>query len=49
VDARSGVGRNGGQVEARIQRTADDVGKKGNDPTYGKGRINVRRLLGAIP
>jgi len=35
------VGRNPGQVKTRIQQTADDLGQKGTDPYYGKGRINV--------
>jgi subtilisin family serine protease len=35
------VGRRPGQVRAKIQQSADDLGKKGTDPFYGKGRINV--------
>ncbi len=35
------LGRNPGQVKTRIQQTADDLGQKGTDPYYGKGRINV--------
>jgi len=37
------VGRNPGLVRARIQQTADDLGPRGTDPYYGKGRINVGR------
>jgi len=28
-----------------LQQTADDLGKKGTDPFYGKGRLNVYALL----
>jgi subtilisin family serine protease len=35
------LGRNPGQIRARIQQTADDLGQPGTDPYYGKGRINV--------
>jgi subtilisin family serine protease len=35
------VGRSPGQVKTLIQKTADDLGKPGVDPFYGKGRINV--------
>ncbi len=35
------VGRRPGQVKGRIQQTADDLGQRGTDPFYGKGRINV--------
>jgi subtilisin family serine protease len=35
------VGRNPGRVRTRIQKGADDLGKPGVDPFYGKGRINV--------
>lgn len=35
------VGRNPGLVRAVIQQTADDLGQRGVDPFYGKGRINV--------
>ena len=34
------------QVKARLQQTADDLGQKGTDPYYGKGRINVAKALG---
>lgn len=33
------------QVKARLQQSADDLGQKGTDPFYGKGRINVPRAL----
>jgi subtilisin family serine protease len=34
------------QVQAAIETSADDLGKPGVDPFYGKGRINVARALG---
>jgi len=34
------------QVRAAIENSADDLGKPGVDPFYGKGRINVARALG---
>jgi len=34
------------QVKARLQQSADDLGKPGTDPAYGKGRINVPSALG---
>jgi len=40
------VGRNPGQIRTILQNTADDLGKPGADPRYGKGRINVARALG---
>ncbi|MFA4915437.1 MAG: S8 family serine peptidase, partial [Syntrophales bacterium] len=40
------IGRNGGdmqpdQVRTILQQTADDLGKPGNDPFYGHGRVNA--------
>ena len=40
------IGRNPGQIRTTLQQTADDLGKPGADPHYGKGRINVPRALG---
>ena len=34
------------QVKAASENSADDLGKPGVDPFYGKGRINVARALG---
>jgi hypothetical protein len=34
------------QLRAAIMQSADDMGKPGNDPYYGHGRINVARALG---
>jgi subtilisin family serine protease len=42
------VGRNPGQIRARLQGTADDLGQPGTDPAYGKGRINTARAVGVI-
>jgi lantibiotic leader peptide-processing serine protease len=38
--------RRPGLVRQRLQQSADDLGKRGADPIYGKGRINVVRALG---
>jgi subtilisin family serine protease len=34
-------GRNPGRIKAAIQQGADDLGQRGTDPYYGKGRINI--------
>ncbi len=39
------VGRNPGRVRTIIQKGADDLGKRGVDPYYGKGRINVGETI----
>lgn len=36
------------KVRATLQHTADDLGKPGTDPYYGKGRVNAGRAVGAI-
>lgn len=38
--------RQPGLVRQRLQQSADDLGKRGADPIYGKGRINAARALG---
>jgi subtilisin family serine protease len=41
------IGRNRpAQVRARIEQSADDLGKPGKDPYYGHGRISFRNALG---
>jgi subtilisin family serine protease len=45
VVARIGHGK-AAQVRAMIENSADDLGKPGADPFYGKGRINVPKALG---
>lgn len=35
------------RVRAALQHTADDLGKPGTDPYYGKGRVNAARAVGA--
>jgi subtilisin family serine protease len=35
------IGRRPGRVKTIVQQSADDRGKKGNDPFYGKGRVNA--------
>ncbi|HEX2719097.1 MAG TPA: S8 family serine peptidase [Gemmatimonadaceae bacterium] len=39
-------GRSPAAIRAAIAAGADDLGKPGADPYYGKGRINVARALG---
>jgi hypothetical protein len=34
------------EVAARIRKSADDLGRQGNDEVYGQGRINVAKALG---
>ncbi|MGD2067452.1 MAG: S8 family serine peptidase [Gemmatimonadota bacterium] len=40
------VGENPGRIRSILQNTADDLGKPGADPFYGKGRINVMNAWG---
>jgi subtilisin family serine protease len=45
------VGKNGGsmhpaQVEAVLRHTADDLGQPGNDPFFGRGRVNASNAAG---
>ncbi|HEX8432961.1 MAG TPA: S8 family serine peptidase [Longimicrobium sp.] len=39
-------GRNPARIRQTIQASADQLGSSGNDPYYGRGRINVARALG---
>lgn len=39
-------GRKPGQIKEALTKYSDDLGEAGNDPIYGKGRINVARALG---
>jgi subtilisin family serine protease len=34
-----------GALQSKLANTADDEGKKGNDPFYGKGFVNARRAV----
>jgi lantibiotic leader peptide-processing serine protease len=38
--------RQPGLVRQRLQQTADDLGKRGADPIYGKGRISAINAIG---
>jgi lantibiotic leader peptide-processing serine protease len=40
------LGKNPGRISSRLHQSADDLGQRGTDPYYGKGRINVTRALG---
>lgn len=35
-----------GLVRQQLHQTADDLGERGTDPIYGKGRINMAKALG---
>ena len=44
------IGKHGGElspaaVERILRASADDLGKSGNDPTFGAGRVNARRAV----
>jgi lantibiotic leader peptide-processing serine protease len=39
-------GRNPGRIASAIHQSADKLASSGNDPYFGKGRINVARALG---
>lgn len=45
LDAQHGGGLNAGQLKTRLQQTADDLGKPGADPIYGRGCLNVFNLV----
>ena len=34
-----------GQLKTALQRSADDLGRKGTDATFSKGRLNVFQLV----
>ncbi len=38
-------GRRPGRIKTAIQQSADDLGQRGTDPYYGKGRINVANAV----
>jgi len=38
-------GRRPGKIKTAIQQSADDLGPRGTDPWYGKGRINVYKAV----
>ncbi len=42
-------GRTPARIKTQMQQTAEDLGQRGTDPYYGKGRINVARALGLTP
>ena len=35
-----------GALKTKLQQSADDEGKKGNDPYYGKGFVNAAKAVG---
>ena len=40
------VGRNPGLIRQRLHQSSDDLGQRGTDPYYGKGRINAAAAVG---
>lgn len=42
----SAEGYNASRIITKMQQSADDLGQRGTDPFYGKGRINVAKALG---
>jgi lantibiotic leader peptide-processing serine protease len=46
LDAQSNGALSAARLKTALQRTADDLGEPGTDAHYGKGRLNVCRLLG---
>jgi lantibiotic leader peptide-processing serine protease len=49
LDSQYGGDLNASQLITRIQQGADDIGKPGTDPFFGKGRINVLTTLNRAP
>jgi subtilisin family serine protease len=49
LDSQYGGTLNGSQILTAIQQNADDLGKPGADPFYGKGRMNTCRTLSNLP
>ncbi len=42
------IAADGGNIASVLRNTADDLGQPGNDPAYGRGRVNAGRAAGAI-
>jgi len=40
------LGRNPRRIRTTLERTSDDLGQRGTDPFYGKGRLNVAQAVG---
>lgn len=45
LDAQFGGALNASQLKSALQKSADDLGRRGADPAYGQGRINVCSLV----
>lgn len=43
IDSNQGGALRASQLETGVERTADDLGKRGADPFYGHGRVNAFR------
>ena len=48
LESQPGASTDPSQVIAALKRYADDLGKPGTDPYFGKGRINVLRTLSRV-
>ena len=49
LDSQFGGTLNASQLITLIEQNADDLGKPGSDPFFGKGQINVFRTLSSTP
>jgi subtilisin family serine protease len=45
IIAKNGGSMNPAQVEAALRKSADDLGKPGNDDFYGKGFVNALKAV----
>ena len=45
LESQYGGSLNPGQLQAKIQQCADDIGKNGVDPFFGHGRINAFKTV----
>jgi subtilisin family serine protease len=49
LDSQFGGALNASQLITAIQQNADDLGKPGADPFFGKGQINAARTVSGTP
>jgi subtilisin family serine protease len=49
IDSIAGGAMTAAQLRTRLQQTADDLGKPGADPFFGRGRVNACRAVGVCP
>jgi subtilisin family serine protease len=48
LDSQFGGTLNPAQLETALQRCSDDLGKRGADPSFGQGRINVFKTVNEV-